>query len=74
MVRGLVGHGLGYTILATKPASAMTYDGRALVTRPLGSSVSASPIVLAWKAGTDLSPAAEEMRRLARRHFGAGAP
>lgn len=74
MVRGLVGHGLGYTILATKPASAMTYDGRALVTRSLSSSVSASPIVLTWKVGTGLSPAAEEMRQLARRHFGAGAP
>ena len=35
MVRGLVGHGLGYSLLATKPANNMTYDGRALVARPL---------------------------------------
>ena len=35
MVRGFVGRGLGYSLLATKPASGMTYDGRALTTRPL---------------------------------------
>ncbi len=29
MVRGFVGHGLGYSILASKPANNMTYDGRA---------------------------------------------
>lgn len=33
MVRGLVGHGLGYSILAAKPANNMSYDGRALVAR-----------------------------------------
>ena len=27
---------IGYSILATKPANNMTYDGRALVARPLG--------------------------------------
>ena len=26
MVRGFVGHGLGYSLLATKPANNMTYD------------------------------------------------
>ena len=35
MVRVIVGHGLGYSILATRPANNMTYDGRALVARPL---------------------------------------
>jgi hypothetical protein len=30
MVRGMVGHGLGYSLVATKPASNMTYDGRSL--------------------------------------------
>ena len=35
MVRCMVGHGLGYTLLATKPASPMTYGGHALVSRRL---------------------------------------
>ena len=69
MVRGMVGHGLGYSLLATKPASAMSYDGRALVARPLKTSVSARPIVLAHKQAVDLSPAAAELARLARNHF-----
>lgn len=46
-VRGLVGHGLGYSILATKPANNMSYDGRALVTRRLSGSVRLSSLVLA---------------------------
>ena len=59
MVRGMVGHGLGYTILATKPAGAMTYDGRALVERPLRAKAAASPVVLATRKGATLSKQAE---------------
>lgn len=69
MVRGLVGHGLGYALLATKPASAMTYDGRALVTRPLVSDAQSSRIVLAWRQGARLSKSAEEFARLCRAFF-----
>ncbi len=47
MVRGLVAHGLGYSLLATKPASAMSYDGRALISRPLADAVPPSQLVLA---------------------------
>lgn len=32
MVRGMVGHGLGYSILVTKPVSELTYDGCRLKT------------------------------------------
>ena len=46
-VRGLVGHGLGYTLLGAKPASAMTYDGRGLVSRPIIEDGGDSTIVLA---------------------------
>ncbi len=52
MVRGLVGHGLGYSLLATKPASGMTYDGRALTTRPLQGAFPPSHIAVAWRDGT----------------------
>ena len=58
MVRGMVGHGLGYALLATKPASNMTYDGRSLVARPLTGDMPASQVVLARKSGVQLSPIA----------------
>jgi len=70
MVRGMVGHGLGYALLATKPASGMTYDGRALVTRPLRSGAGASRVVLAYRRGAVLSKPAEEFAWLCRDFFG----
>ncbi len=59
MVRGLVAHGLGYTILATKPASPMSYDGKALTIRPLADEVKPSRLVLAQREGVARSPLAE---------------
>ncbi|MEM6620495.1 MAG: LysR substrate-binding domain-containing protein [Pseudomonadota bacterium] len=58
LVRGLVGHGLGYAILSAKPASRHTYDGHALVTRPLGKAARNAHAVLARRRGAEL-PAAE---------------
>lgn len=69
MVRGLVGHGLGYALLATKPASAMTYDGKALVTRPLATDVEASKVVLARKKGVETTPQAERFAWACRGYF-----
>jgi len=60
MVRGLVGHGLGYSLLATKPANNMTYDGRALVARPLAGTVQNSRLVLATLRGRPMSAMAQE--------------
>jgi flavin reductase (DIM6/NTAB) family NADH-FMN oxidoreductase RutF len=73
MVRGFVGHGLGYSILAAKPANNMTYDGRALVTRPLGSAVKNSRLVLATLASRKLSPVALEFAGHCRAFFGTAA-
>jgi flavin reductase (DIM6/NTAB) family NADH-FMN oxidoreductase RutF len=70
MVRGFVGHGLGYGILATKPANNMTYDGRALVARPLSDAVKNSRLVLATLAGRKLSPMALEFAAHCRSFFG----
>jgi len=70
MVRGMVGHGLGYALLATKPASGMTYDGHALVTRPLASDTGPSRVVLAYRRGARLSKPAEEFAWLCRDFFG----
>jgi DNA-binding transcriptional LysR family regulator len=58
MVRGLVANGLGYSLLGTKPAHDVSYDGRVLVTRPLAGAAAPSRLVLAHMAGHALSPAA----------------
>jgi flavin reductase (DIM6/NTAB) family NADH-FMN oxidoreductase RutF len=70
MVRGLVGHGLGYGILATKPANNTTYDGRALVARPLANAVKHSRLVLATSANRPLSAMAAEFADHCRTFFG----
>jgi flavin reductase (DIM6/NTAB) family NADH-FMN oxidoreductase RutF/DNA-binding transcriptional LysR family regulator len=70
MVRGFVGHGLGYSLLATKPANNMTYDGRALVARPLASAVKNSRLVLATLRGRSVSAAATEFAEHCRALFG----
>lgn len=62
MVRGLVGHGLGYSLLTTKPASAMSYDGRSLITRPLAAETAPSRLVLITRARGTLTQAAEAFR------------
>ena len=70
MVRGMVGHGLGYTLLATKPASPMTYDGRALVSRRLIAKAEPSQIVLVWRKSTNLSKSAQLFVSFCRKFFG----
>ena len=69
MVRGLVGQGLGYALLATRPASMTSYDGKALTTRPLSPAARPSRIVLASCHGTRLSPLAERFALFCRAHF-----
>ena len=69
MVRGLVGRGLGFSILATKPASDISYDGCALVTRPIADKVAPSRVVLASRAGTKISQSAESFAFLCREMF-----
>jgi flavin reductase (DIM6/NTAB) family NADH-FMN oxidoreductase RutF/DNA-binding transcriptional LysR family regulator len=70
MLRGFVGHGLGYSILATKPANNMSYDGRALIARPLSNPVKNSRLVLATLASRTLSPIAQEFAAHCRTFFG----
>jgi flavin reductase (DIM6/NTAB) family NADH-FMN oxidoreductase RutF len=74
MVRGFVGHGLGYSLLASKPANNITYDGRALVSRPLSDVVRNSGLVLATLRGRPLSALAEEFAEHCRALFGTPSP
>jgi len=68
-VRGMVGHGLGYSLLATRPATAMTYDGRAVVSRRLIADVAPSKVVLATRRGAPLSQTAERFLWFCRDFF-----
>lgn len=47
MVRGMVGCGLGYSLLVTRPKGDTTYDGHSLAIRPLTDDVDHSAMVLA---------------------------
>ena len=47
LVRGLVGYGLGFSLLVTRPISDMTYDGQNLTIKPLRNKFTKSSIVLA---------------------------
>ena len=69
MVRGLVGQGLGYALLATRPAAMQSYDGKPLTARPLAEPTKRSRVVLAARKGIRLSPLAEQFTFLARHHF-----
>ena len=69
MVRGFVGHGLGYSLLATKPANNMSYDGRALVARPVSNAVSKSRLVLATLASRPMNAMAGELAAHCRAFF-----
>ena len=46
-VRSMVGNGVGYSILVTRPASDVTYDGRKVVALPIADKVEPGRIVLA---------------------------
>lgn len=69
MVRGFVGRGLGYSLLATKPASSMTYDGRGLATRPLNAELETSRIVLAVHKRASLPAVAAAFRSICLETF-----
>ena len=47
MARGMVGHNLGFAILMTKPASSITYDGMAVVAKPIATETKPGRVGLA---------------------------
>jgi hypothetical protein len=55
--------------LATKPANNMTYDGRALVVRPLTNAVKNSRLILATLRSRPMSPMALEFAEHCRSFF-----
>jgi len=69
MVRGLVGHGLGFSLLATRPSCNLTHDGRALACRPVADDTRPSRLVLARMRGRALSPGADIFRNICRENL-----
>ena len=61
MVRSLVGQGLGYSVLVTRPAASITYDGNDIVTVPISDRVSTSTMVVAWSRQTQLTKQAKAL-------------
>jgi DNA-binding transcriptional LysR family regulator len=71
MVRALVAHGHGLSLLTTRPSRDVSYDGRRLVCKPLSGKVPPQRLVLAASASVPLSPAAEAFVKEAREHLAA---
>ena len=70
-VRGLVANGLGFTLLASRPASDLSYDGKPTVAIPLGWDAPTSRVMLVRRKGDRLTGAAERFAWACRDFFGA---
>ena len=69
MVRGMVGNGLGYSLLVSKPANAMSYDGSAVVTRPIVENVTPARMALVHKSDLEITPPMRSFIQHARDFF-----
>ncbi len=45
-VRGMVANGLGFSLLVSKPANNMSYDGNALISRPIEETVNSGSVIM----------------------------
>jgi DNA-binding transcriptional LysR family regulator len=70
LVRGMVGQGLGYSILVTKPGTDMTYDGNRVVAVPLSDEVERSDLVAAWLQRSRLTKLAQMFVRFCQEELG----
>ena len=70
LLRGLVVRGLGYSILVTRPSGDLTYDGQALVVRPLSDDVERSRIVLCHLQSTRPTQLLEAFSHFVVDYFG----
>lgn len=68
-VRGMVANGLGFALLASRPASDRSYDGKPLAARPLDWTGKPSRVTLVRRAGAPLSQAADRFAKLCREDF-----
>lgn len=71
LVRGLVGRGLGYALLATRPAHDLTHEGREVVAVRIAGDVADARFALARVKGSRLTRQAAAFGRLCRERLGA---
>ncbi len=69
-VRGLVGNGHGYSILVTRPAGDLTYDGIRLVSRPIAEDIPPGRIVLAYLVRARRTRLSETFANFCKAYFG----
>ncbi|MET3810654.1 LysR substrate-binding domain-containing protein [Arthrobacter sp. UYEF3] len=75
VTRSLVGRGLGYSLLVQHPAVDTTYEGRALVARPLTPAVRPLSVQIIWPRAVRLTDRAQAMVEYAAGlPWGAGKP
>ena len=72
-VRSMVGNGFGYSVLVTRPAGDLTYDGKRIVAIPLVDDVPQGRVVLARMAGTRPTRFAQAFSTVSKNHFAAAA-
>jgi DNA-binding transcriptional LysR family regulator len=60
LVRGMVGHGLGVSILVSEPVNHQTFDGREIATVPITDAMAPSRVVMAWHGATEMTRASRE--------------
>ena len=65
LVRGMVGCGLGYSLLVTRPSGDTTYDGAKISIRPLKGANSKSKIVLSGLANLKKTPLVKCVEKIA---------
>lgn len=69
MVRGLVASGAGVSILATRPAGVLSYDGRRLADRDICEPVPRQAVILAAAAGVPLTHIARAFVETSQAYF-----
>ncbi len=69
LVRGLVGRGLGYSLLVTRPPGDLTYDGQQLAIRPIQDDVEKTRIVLCRLKSVRPTAALLELENFALTYF-----
>lgn len=70
-VRSMVGNGFGYSVLVTKPAGNLTYDGKRIITIPVVDDIPHARIVLARMEGTRPTRFAQAFATVCKNHFAA---
>jgi DNA-binding transcriptional LysR family regulator len=69
MVRGMVAQGLGVSLLITRPASELSYDGASLVCLPLSDALPAQRLVMAQSHHFSPTPVAQAVMAEIRAMF-----